>query len=172
MANILLVDISKGFTWDILGDLHSFMYINNYILWDCITDAELTKFRILVNAIHIAISMDWVSGYLWDFVSGPGFGLLTLRGFSTWICYPDLLPGLGVLDPGSSLVSGLSLSFFSSKLSSRLCVCVWTWPLRIGPFASGLGVPTPVREHGSRGSFWPLISLLAPRGSPELEQLF
>jgi len=43
-----IVDISKGFIWD--------------IFWDCITDAKLTKSRPLVNAIHIAISMDWVSG--------------------------------------------------------------------------------------------------------------
>ena len=115
-----IVDISKGFTWDILGDLHSFMYINNYILWDCITDAELTKLRILVNAIHIAISMDWVSGSLWDFVSGSGFGLPTLKRFFYLDWLSEFLAGLGVLDPGPSLVSGFFSFFF--KLSSRLCV--------------------------------------------------
>jgi hypothetical protein len=62
-----IVDISKGFARDILG-----IYILSCILgnvyktiiyfWDCIPDAKLTKSRPLVNAIHIAISMDWVSG--------------------------------------------------------------------------------------------------------------
>jgi len=98
------------------------------ILWDCITDAKLTKFRILVNAIHIAISMDWVSGSLWDFVSGPGFGLPTLTRFFYLDDYPSLLPGLGVLD----LLRYLDFLFF---LSSRLCVsrlCHCELALRIG----------------------------------------
>jgi hypothetical protein len=126
MANILLVDISKGFTWDILGDLHSFMYINNYILWDCITDAELTKFRILVNAIHIAISMDWVSGSFWDFVSGPGFGLPTLTRFF----YLDLLSESSAWTgcPGSWTFFGIWIFLFFQTVFATLCV--WTFSLR------------------------------------------
>jgi hypothetical protein len=97
------VDISKGFIWD--------------IFWDCITDAKLTKSRVLVNAIHIAI------------FHGLGcpdlFGILCLdlasafrhlRDFSTWIGYPNSLP-----DWVSWILDLLDFSFFF-KLSSRLCV--------------------------------------------------
>jgi hypothetical protein len=101
-----IVDISKGFIWD--------------IFWDCITDAKLTKSRVLVNAIHIAI------------FHGLGcpdlFGILCLdlasafrhlRDFSTWIGYPNSLPDWvsWILD----LLWYLDFFFFF-KLSSRLCV--------------------------------------------------
>jgi len=110
-----------------------------------------------------------VSGSLRDFVSGPGFGLPTLTRFFYLDDYPSLLPGLGVLDPGSWIFFGIWIFFFFC-LRGFVCLDFVTanWP-----FASGLGVSTPVREHSSRGSFWPLVYLLsfAPRGSQNLINL-
>ena len=150
-----IVDISKGFIWD--------------IFWDCITDAKLTKSRVLVNAIHIAI------------FHGLGcpdlFGILCLdlasafrhlRDFSTWIGYPNSLPDWvsWILD----LLWYLDFSFFSNCLRDFVCLDFFAANyLRM--FASGLGVLTPAREHSSRGSFWPLVVTCSLQGEPELDKL-
>jgi hypothetical protein len=144
MADILLVDISKGFTWDILGDLHSFMYINNYILWDCITDAKLTKSRVIVNAIHIAISID--------------LGVRISLGFCVWtwlrpsdtsrFFHLDLLSESSAWTgcPGSWIFFGIwtfSFFFFFQTVFATLCVCLdmaaanWAFRIRTGCPDSG-----------------------------------
>ena len=104
-----------------------------------------------------------MSGSLWDFVSGPGFGLPTLTRFFYLDWLSEFLTGLGVLDPGPSLVSGFFF-FFSNCLDFFAASY-----LRM--FASGLGVLTPTREHSSRGSFWPLVVTCSLQGEPELDKL-
>src|SRR5580658_10913008 len=95
-------------------------------------------------------------------------GVRISLGFCVWTwlrpsdTYEIFLPGLAIRIPyrtgcpGSWTFFGIWIfSFFSNCLRDFVCLDFFAVNyLRM--FASGLGVLTPAREHGSRGSSWPL----------------